>query len=152
MVVLRLDESRPAGGHGVEFGQRELAAVARPLLLVPPAEREQPLPVRELGGLTTQQVERRGPGADAIEPDFGMFGGADEVVVVVDQPGDHGSAAQVGHPRVRRRARQDGRVLAHRGDPLPLDRHRLADGKLLVHRDDLPVDEDESGHVSLSRA
>ena len=147
MVVLRLDESGAAGGHGVEFGQRELAAVARPLLFVPPAERQQPLPVSEPGGPAGQQVKRRGPGADAIEPDLGVFGGADEVVVVVDQPRDHGSAAEVHHSRVRRCACQDGSVLAYRGDPLPLDRHRLADGKLLVHRDDLPVDEDESSHA-----
>ena len=99
-----------------------------------------------------QCAERVGPAARALEADLDVPGGPDEVVVVVDQPGDHGSAAEVGHPRVRRRACQDGRVLAYRRDPLPLNRHRLADGKLLVHRDDLPVDEDESSHASLSRA
>lgn len=102
MVVLRLDECRPPGSHGVEFGQGELAAVARPLLFVPAAERQQPLPVAEPGRAPGQQFDRFRPAAHTVEPDLGVFGGANEVVVVVDQPGDHGPAAKVDHPRVRR--------------------------------------------------
>jgi len=150
VIVLRLDERGTPARDGVEFGQRQLAPVPRPLLLVPAAEREQPLPGRQFRRAAAERAERVGPAAHAVEADLGLLGGPDEVVVIVDQPGDHRPAAQVDNLGRRPGPREDLRAGARGRHAIAVDRHRRRDREPLVNRDDLPVHQHAGCHGSFS--
>ncbi|MFP6869943.1 MAG: hypothetical protein VCE91_11460 [Nitrospinota bacterium] len=61
--------------------------------------------------------------------------------MIVDQIGDHGLSAKVGHFRAGAREAAYLCVGAHGCNPVPPDGDSLCGRKFPVHREDLPVDE-----------
>ena len=81
-----------------------------------------------------------------------MLGCADEMRVIVDQPGDDRPPLEIDRLRAGAFQLEHVHVLADGDDALPLDRDRLRDRKAIVDGDDLAVEENDvlrrSGEVT----
>ena len=126
---------------GVELGQRR-QALLRELRRVPPAHRGDELAGRHGLRARLQRGLHVGDGRRGFEPRVVTRPDAeqDDVVVVVDQAGNGGPAAQV--DRLRARA-QPAAALADGDERAVLDRHFRDDRVARVHGDDLAVHQPE---------
>ena len=146
-VVGRLEEHGVGGRDAVELVARQRAGIVGKLIHRPSAQVVDPLARRRRLDAGAQQLERRLPGADAVPPHFLLPGGrgAHQVHVVVDEPRDHGAAAEIDAARRRARQADDLAVAADAQDAVALDRHGLRDREAIVHRDHLAVGQDDVG-------
>ena len=117
------------------------------LLMGPAADVEDPSarPFRLRPG--AHHLDRLLARLDAVEAQLLQPGvpGAEQMHVVVDQPGSDRLAPEIDPPGVRPGQPGDLLVGADRHDAVAADRHRLRDREAIVDRDDLPVRQDQIG-------
>jgi len=131
----------------IELLARELRATVGELIDRPAANRVHPVARRDRLRARGEQVERLPARFDAVEPHLARprRARAQQVHVVVDQPGHHRTPAQVDAPRSGPGQLRHLLGGADRDHAIALDGDRLRDRELLVGGDDLAVGENQVG-------
>ena len=153
LVVGRLQEHRMIRRYGVELLSRKRPRVVRELLDGPSPEVVDPLAGLDPLGAGAKKRQRLLARLDPVPPHFVPPRGAvpEQVHVVVDEPREDRSAAQVYSTRCRAGKTADVLVTADRDDTVAAHSDRLRDREPLVDGDDLAVRQDQIRRAGCAR-
>jgi hypothetical protein len=131
----------------IELFPRELGTAVGKLVNRPAANRVHPVASRNRLRACRKQIERLLARFDAVKPHFvgPRRAGAQQVHVVVDEPGNNRPSPQIDAARRGAGHLCDLLIGADSDDPVAFDGDSLGDGEFVINGDDLSVGENQVG-------